>query len=241
MLSNSSIHEKKSLIPKSIFSASLVKAIGFPLLILALLTPWSEQLDLKMSGWFYQNGHFSSHIFFEWVYYYGLIPGWIVVGLACLGWILSFLFHSFRQWRRIFAYLILVLAIGSGLIVHVLLKDHWGRPRPKQTTEFGGQQSFRAYYHPNFFQQPEPSKSFPCGHCSMGFYFFTFILLGRHYRRRFLYLLGLALTGGLGGVLSLSRLAQGGHFFSDIVVSAIIMWLAAFGLYHFMFRRCHLS
>ena len=77
------------------------------------------------------------------------------------------------------------MVVGAGFIVHTALKDHWGRPRPKQIIAFGGEQTFRPFYSPNFFHQPEPSKSFPCGHCTMGFYFFAvaFALRRSGYRR----------------------------------------------------------
>jgi lipid A 4'-phosphatase len=227
----------KTLIKKKKISLLLLKAIIFPLFFLMVLTPWSSQIDLVLSHWFYKDGHFFSHFLLDGIFYYGLIPAWITVILASMGWMASFIFSACRQWRTCCAYLVLVLAIGSGLLIHAVLKDHWGRPRPKQVIEFGGHQLFLPYYQPNFFHQPEPSKSFPCGHCSMGFYFFTFIFLGKYYHQKRLYQLGLVLIGGLGGVLSFSRLAQGGHFFSDILVSALIMWFTAFGLYHFMFRE----
>ena len=51
------------------------------------------------------------------------------------------------------------MAIGVGLFTHILLKDHWGRPRPKQVTQFGGTQEFHPFYKPNFFDQPQPSRA----------------------------------------------------------------------------------
>lgn len=71
----------------------------------------------------------------------------------------------------------------------------------------------------------------------MGFYFFALALLGICYRRRDLYWLGLGLAWGLGGLLSLARIAQGGHFFSDTMASALIMWLTAWGLAYFLLAQ----
>lgn len=226
-----------SVIQKLEFQLPLRKALFLPLVALILLTPWSAEIDLGLSRWFYRDGRFQASDFLDWIFHYGLIPAWIVVGSAALVWIFSYFIRCLFPWRRICLYLILVLGIGSGLFVHALLKDHWGRPRPKQIVEFGGQQPFRPYYKPNFFQQLEPSRSFPCGHCSMGFYFFSLILLGRHYRSNALFYSGWILTIILGGLLSFARLAQGGHFFTDIFVSALVMWWTAVGLYYFLFKK----
>ena len=134
------------------------------------------------------------------------------------------------SWKRLSAptlVMALTLLIGSGIIVHVILKDHWGRPRPKQIVQFGGQQQYRPYYLPDLFTKKEPSKSFPCGHCSTGFYFFCLAFIGWKEKMPYLLWGGLFFALLLGGLLSVARIAQGGHFFSDVLVSALIMWFTA--------------
>src|SRR4051812_8492190 len=37
---------------------------------------------------------------------------------------------------RVAVFLLLSLALGPGLVVNAVLKDHWGRARPTQVTEF---------------------------------------------------------------------------------------------------------
>lgn len=199
-----------------------------PILAMAILTPFTPFLDLTMTNFFYLPTHgFPSNAFYDFLYNYGVIPAQL---LFCLSTIILFLGCFFKKWKKWHApalTLVLSLLIGGGLIIHVILKDHWGRPRPKQTIEFEGTQPFRPYYYPNFFHQPEPSKSFPCGHCTMGFYFFTLALAAKklNFRKTFWTALILSLVLGIG--LSIARIAQGGHFFSDTLISALIMWLAA--------------
>jgi len=215
---------------------SVFKGVFLPILLWIAFTPWSAWIDLEVSHAFYENGVFISHPFWNWLYIYGPWPAWIVTGLALIALILSFT-KSHRSWRKPSLFLLLTFAIGGGLIIHAILKDHWGRPRPRQVIEFGGLQSFRPYYEPNISNQPEPSKSFACGHASAGYYFFAVALLGTFYRSRFLYWLGLGLAWGLGILLSLARIAQGGHFLSDTLASALIMWLTAWGLAYFFFSN----
>src|SRR4051812_43027675 len=38
-------------------------------------------------------------------------------------------------------YLLLVLAIGPGLVVNVIFKDNWGRARPRYIDTFGGERT----------------------------------------------------------------------------------------------------
>ena len=47
---------------------------------------------------------------------------------------------------RAVIFLIATIAIGPGLIVNLGLKDHWHRPRPVHTQEFGGPDAFRPWY-----------------------------------------------------------------------------------------------
>lgn len=223
-----------------LFLTSFFRGIGIPVLLWIAFTPFSSWLDLKLSIFFYENGSFSSNPFWLFVFQYGFVPAWILTFIALGGFLLSFfpLYRMYlplakvplyRKWRNPCLVIVLTFAIGSGLIVHGILKDHWGRPRPKQTMEFGGKQPFRPYYQPNF-NPPEPSKSFSCGHCSTGFTFFSLAILGTYYRSRLFWWLGWSLAWGLGLILSLTRMAQGGHFLSDALASALIMWITAWSL-----------
>lgn len=202
-------------------------AILIPILLLIFFAPWSDQIDLWISGQFFHAEQFQSSPLLDGIYHYGLLPGWLLAGAAAVGLIFSFIFSSLHKWRCVCLYLVLTLAIGSGLIAHLILKDHWGRPRPKQSVEFGGGQPFRPFYSPNLLHQAEPSKSFPCGHCTMGFYFFALMLLGIRYKHKQIFWLGLGLSLSLGVLLGYARIAQGGHFFSDVLVSAFVMWWTA--------------
>jgi len=216
-------------------SLSFFYGIVIPIFLWIAFTPWSAWLDLQISQSFFENGSFISHPFWDWLYLYGLWPGWMMMGIALMGLLFSFS-KSYLSWRKPCLYLVLTFVIGSGLIIHAGFKDHWGRPRPRQVVEFGGLQSFRSYYQPNI-SQPEPSKSFACGHASLGFYFFSLALLGMIYQSRILYWAGWGLAWGLGGLLSIARIAQGGHFLSDTLASALIMWLTAWGLAFFLFVK----
>lgn len=167
---------------------------------------------------------------FGFLYQYGVIPA-LFVGLGSLFLlVLSFPLRPLCKFRRIFLYLFLILALGSGLITNGILKEFWGRPRPSQLKSYGGIQSYEPilYYNPASF-----GKSFPCGHATMGFYFFGVALLFR--KRVRAALLVAALVFGM--VMGLARNSYGGHFLTDVLWAGLIMWMTAFGLYQVMGLR----
>lgn len=209
-----------------LFQFSWRRHVLFPLFLLLVFTPWSSEIDQALSHFFYRDGHFISSAFIDFLYEYGVYPAWGVIGIALFILLNSLYFSPFKKLRRISIYLILTLAIGSGIIVHGIFKDHWGRPRPKQVIDYGGNQPFLPYYKP-YFSNPTPSKSFPCGHCSTGFYFFAIALAGAQLRSRFLYRIGFIFAWGFGMGLGLLRIAQGGHFFSDVLLAGLIMWFSS--------------
>ena len=116
--------------------------------------------------------------------------------------------------RRV-VFVILVLVIGAGLIVNVILKDNFGRARPREIAEFGGSRQFT----PPFVVsgQCNTNCSFSSGDAAGGFFSLALALaLGR---RRAMFLAGLAL-GARGVFLAhlLRRallLGYGGLFLRD--------------------------
>lgn len=192
------------------------------LLLLLLFAFISAPLDLAIARYFYNEGLFSDNTFFNFLYTYGEHPSKITAALGLIYYIAT------RE--RVALYLCLTLVIGAFLINEQALKHHWGRPRPKQVDEFGGIQKFRPFYAPNFFAQPEPSRSFPCGHCTAGYYFISFAFLGKRFKNRSLFWFGLLFSALFGSLLGVARMAQGGHFFSDVVFGCLVMGLTAWML-----------
>ena len=123
-------------------------------------------------------------------------------------------------------FLLLALALGPGLTVNTIFKDHWGRARPAQITQFGGTQKFTPAFVPS--DQCRRNCSFPAGDPAMGFYLVSAAFLaGSAARRR----QGVVAAIALGAALGVMRLAQGGHFLSDIVASGFFVTAIAWSLH----------
>jgi hypothetical protein len=45
-------------------------------------------------------------------------------------------------------FLAVTLALGPGIVTNLIFKDHWGRPRPIDVTEFGGSDRFMPWWDP---------------------------------------------------------------------------------------------
>ncbi len=126
-------------------------------------------------------------------------------------------------------FLLLALAIGPGLVVNTVFKDHWGRARPAQVIQFGGDKRFSPAFVPS--DQCDTNCSFPAGDPAVGFFFVSAgFLIPTPGRRR------LAIVGaiGLGGMLGLARMAQGGHFLSDVLASGFFVWATCWLLHRWI-------
>jgi membrane-associated PAP2 superfamily phosphatase len=139
-----------------------------------------------------------------------------------------------RPWPR-WAGLVILISLTAGplLIANGLLHEFWGRPRPRQVEEFGGDRRFSPVLVPTF-RDDEPG--FPTGHAAGGFSLLVgyFALRGR--RRR--WAAACLWTGlGLGAIISVARIAQGGHFLSDGLWSAGVIWFTALGAAAWLRRR----
>jgi lipid A 4'-phosphatase len=207
-------------------TASLI-FIGFPLMLLVLTLLFRlTEADLMICHWFYGEGH-EAWIFADWsvcifLYYFGPMPG-LAMGLGGLLVAMLSRWHGLlRPWANSGLFLCLLLALGPGVLVNGVFKPNWYRPRPKQVSDFGGKQAFVYVWD---IAPQTASRSFPSGHASMGFYLMApaFLL----YRRRpqlALFFLALGTTAGLS--IGVARLAQGGHFPSDILWSGGMVYAA---------------
>ena len=185
------------------------------------------ELDLRWQALAYSpiEPHWPHGRLLGWVlvYHLGTLPGLMLSVLAAVGLGLSFVRTQFVRWRYPCLFLVLLLALGPGLLINLVAKGFGGRPRPDQILEFGGLLQFRYPLQPGL---PHKGFSFLCGHCSMGFMFMGLFFLLRGWKR-WACLLGGLLFGLLQGV---GRMVQGAHFASDALLGASVMFTLAAAL-----------
>ncbi|MBV1700250.1 MAG: phosphatase PAP2 family protein [Hyphomicrobiales bacterium] len=160
---------------------------------------------------------------------------WRSVGNVTPFLVLAFIaFAYFMRWRgktffyrpsgKDFAFVALAMLLGPGVIVNLVMKDHLHRPRPVQVTQLDGYRPFMPFYR---FNGACPRNcSFPSGEGAEAFWMVApAALVPPPWRAP-------ALAGAVvfGVLTSALRLAFGGHFLSDTVFAALIMWGLMMGL-----------
>ena len=132
------------------------------------------------------------------------------------------------SWRVI--YLLSTLALGPGLVVNGILKEHWGRARPREVVAFGGDKQFTKAFV--LSDQCETNCSFVSGEASLGFYGLAFMFVARRRRRKTIATASL-LTGLLIGLV---RMSLGAHFLSDVIFAGLFTFLVSYLLYLLLIR-----
>jgi lipid A 4'-phosphatase len=202
-------------------------------IVLAGLVLW-PRLDLIVSGWFYRPGE---GFFLDDSYAFNALHGVAYAGARLLGFaFLILLVLAAIQRHPVFGlgakgwtFLFLGLVIGPGLVANGVLKDHWGRARPREVTEFGGHQQFsRALV---LSDQCERNCSFVSGDGAFGFYLPSVAYMMPLPRSRRWFWGGM----GVGTLFAFARLAAGAHFLSDNVFAAVFMLATLAALHAIMF------
>lgn len=134
--------------------------------------------------------------------------------------------NAFGIPMRALIFLAAVQIAGPALLVNGILKEHWGRARPVQVTEFNGT---KRYTPPLVIaDQCAHNCSFVSGEASYGYSYLALGFVPRERRwRHALFAFGAA----FGTAVGIMRIAQGGHFLSDIFFSAAFMLLIAWLLH----------
>ncbi len=213
---------------------SVPVTVGLFLVVAVTLLFWIYPLDLSLTRVAYSPG--DNHWPFDhtqpwyFLYRFGTLPAILLSVLAALGLGASFWKERWAAWRWPCLYVVLLLALGPGLVINVLAKGLMGRPRPEEVTAFSG-----TWHYLKPFQMGIPGKgrSFLCGHCSMGFLFLCLFFLLTGWTRW----LGLVFGIVFGLALAVARVAQGAHFPSDGLLCGAVMFTLAAALSPLARRR----
>lgn len=170
--------------------------------------------DFSNNSWKYADNSLV-----VWMYRYGTFPAILLAGAMVVVFTMGFVYEGIKKHRKAALLIILTMFIGPGLVANIVLKNYTGRPRPRDVKEFNGSMDFK---QPLDFGVPGKGFSFPCGHCTMGFFFYAAYIILRKKNKSASYAV---LSGSLiyGLAMGLGRMAQGGHFASDVIWAAGIM------------------
>jgi lipid A 4'-phosphatase len=121
------------------------------------------------------------------------------------------------------------LALGPGLVVNLILKNNWGRPRPVNIEQFGGDATFSGVWE--FSDYCSRNCSFVSGEASSAIWIMSVSLVVPQRWR----LPAFIVSGFYALALSLNRIAFGGHFLSDVVLSWGLTLIVIAAVYRFLY------
>ncbi len=197
--------------------------LGLGLSVL-VFTLWPT-LDLRFSQAFFDmpSATFQANNM-PWVHVIYVATPWVsraVFVLCCLGLMYLKIRPKAQRLglqRRLLAWVFMAI-VGLGVVVDWGLKDNVGRPRPEQLQVFGADKPFVPAFQ--WSTHCDVNCSFVSGHAASGFSLMAWGMWAGWQRRQKFLLMGMAAGAAIGAV----RMAQGGHFFSDVVFSGWAVWL----------------
>ncbi|XSG82042.1 MAG: phosphatase PAP2 family protein [Methyloligella sp. ZOD6] len=220
-LSNPDLSDAKSDVLITAFLAAIFAA--------SMFFWFFPEVDLVVSRWFFSPGDgfvLSGNSKLLWL---RNSSTWVLtaVVLGILARILWDALNAGLTWSRVRTpiWLLSGLALGPGLIVNGLLKEHWGRPRPSEIDVFGGDAVHQMVWV--ISDWCDGNCSFVSGEASSAAWLVAAALVTPKPVR----LVTTATALIYAGSLSLSRIAFGGHFLSDVVLAWLICGLVFAILY----------
>ena len=207
-------------------------AIPITILVLATIVITVTGADLIVSAPFCIDGKWPIGEQQPWhlLYLLDRLPS---IGLGLCGLAAAIIGGIYKQrsnWIKPGLFLVILLALGPGLIVNSVFKEYWGRPRPREIVQFGGKKEFLQPWQKGVAHD---GRSFPSGHSSAAFYLTAPFFI---YRRRKPRVARTWYIGGLsfGLMMSVARITQGGHFLSDNLWAWGMVHLIAVALYYLL-------
>lgn len=162
------------------------------------------------------------------------------LGSAAFGWVVAvaavslagpLLFSGMRLLLppRAALFLLSAAIIGPGLLVNLVFKGFWGRARPVQVTAFGGDQPFTPPWI--IVDHCAWNCSFMSGEASSSIFLLGLAMIAPASWRK-------AIVVGVlvfAAAMSLNRIAFGGHFLSDVVISWLVTLLVLLAVHRVLY------
>jgi membrane-associated PAP2 superfamily phosphatase len=126
--------------------------------------------------------------------------------------------------------MLITLALGPGVVTNLVLKEHWGRPRPIDVVQFGGDEHFRPWWDPR--GDCPKNCSFVSGEASGAFWTLAAAAVAPPQWRALAY--GAALLFGVG--VSVLRMAAGAHFITDVTFAGVFTFLVIWLVHGWYYR-----
>jgi membrane-associated PAP2 superfamily phosphatase len=208
-------------------------ALPITALLLVLAAVEASGLDWWLSDLFFDSRSRSFPLrgdpFLEHVLHYQVKYVVIAVALTISGaWLVSYTAPRLARYRRVLMFVWLAMVLSTSAISG--LKALSGKHCPYDLAIYGGWAPYRGLME-SLPDGVAPGHCFPGGHASTGFSLFAIYFAALHLGRRRLAAAALAVAFLLGLTLGMGRVAQGAHFLSHSIWTALICWAVIALLY----------
>jgi len=196
---------------------------------------WPD-LDLKLAALSFDPAHGGFWRSYDPIYLRARDAAVWLITLVALPAVIAPLWKLVRPRRplllpgRAVVLMLVPLALAPGVLVNLGLKEHWGRPRPIDVAEFGGDEHFRAWWDPR--GDCPKNCSFVAGEPAGAFWTLApAAVVAPQWRA-----LGYAVALAFGSAVGVLRMAAGAHFFSDVVFAGVFTFLVIWLAYGWLYR-----
>jgi lipid A 4'-phosphatase len=195
--------------------------------VTGLVFALAPELDLRVAGYFFQPDIKTTVS--ELTPAYNILRDWhsyLTVALLVLAAITLIIRVHSASWpapmaSRLAVLMLVSFALGPGLLVNGILKDHWARPRPNSV--FSGDWEFKPWWDPR--GACDGNCSFVSGEASSAFW----LLAPAAMAPAPWTVPAIAAATAFGAAVGGARIVTGGHFLSDVlfagVFTALVIWL----------------
>jgi len=218
-----------------ILNSNILHLILIVFFVLIIFITVGSSLDIYLSSLFYGadekfalQSYYIITIFIRQV----ILPITILYLLLLPG--LSLLFHfkkiffNFNLKNKDVLFIFSTVLFNLIIVVNVVLKNTWGRARPNDILQLGGNQIFTPWFQ--ISDSCINNCSFVSGDASVGFSLITFFFI----TKKILYLWLSLFFGFLIGAI---RILEGGHFLSDVLIAGFLIFILTYFEFYFYNKK----
>ncbi len=223
-------NKKTSLLFSNKFNLSLVV-----FLFVAIFLSVGSSVDIYLSHLFYfgnnqflLQGHYYITIFIRKIILFGILIYVFILPFFSFYLPIKKLYLKYEFKFRDILFLWMIGIFNLGIVVNLFFKNIWGRARPGDILQLGGKENFTPWFQ--ISDACASNCSFVSGDAAVGFSLVAFYFL----TKRIAYF-WTSLFFGFG--IGLTRVMEGGHFVSDVVMAAMILYLGYYFQIKYYFNR----
>ena len=203
--------------------------------IIILMLAVGSSVDIYISNFFYLGkqqftlqSYFNLTIFFRKIFLPLIILYIIVLPIISLFLYTKKLYFNFKLKAKHVLFIVFSVAFNLIIVVNLLLKNMWGRSRPNDILQLGGTENFSPWFE--LSGNCNTNCSFVSGDASVGFSLIVLFLITKNK----IFFWG-SLIAGLS--IGLIRIMEGGHFFSDVIMAGLVVYLFTLSQYYLFNKK----